>query len=232
MSDKGFHFNHTRKTAVASLCLLAIVLLVMLDMLLPSNNRHESAIVSDNTSGWFESIPVDIFGDEKIAPGTEGEHDVSVKNTSNYEMKYELSVYTSEGYIPLEYRVKVKDEYVLGSEQEWLRVTALEGARRSQGSIPSGGKLDLTIEWRWPFESGGDELDTQIGASASQEKLYVTVFGLDRDVNSAPVVVKSDSVELIKPSLSAVAIFLVFLFLNGSSVNKWKNRVQRGSDKK
>ena len=232
MSDKGFHFNHTRKTAVASLCLLAIVLLVMLDMLLPSNNRHESAIVSDNTSGWFELIPVDIFGDEKIAPGTEGEHDVSVKNTSNYEMKYELSVYTSEGYIPLEYRVKVKDEYVLGSEQEWLRVTALEGARRSQGSIPSGGKLDLTIEWRWPFESGGDELDTQIGASASQEKLYVTVFGLDRDVNSAPVVVKSDSVELIKPSLSAVAIFLVFLFLNGSSVNKWKNRVQRGSDKK
>lgn len=232
MSDKGFHFNHTRKTAVASLCLLAIVLLVMLDMLLPSNNRHESAIVSDNTSGWFESIPVDIFGDEKIAPGTEGEHDVSVKNTSNYEMKYELSVYTSEGYIPLEYRVKVEDEYVLGSEQEWLRVTALEGARRSQGSIPSGGKLDLTIEWRWPFESGGDELDTQIGASASQEKLYVTVFGLDRDVNSAPVVVKSDSVELIKPSLSAVAILLVILFLNGSSVNKWKNRVQRGSDKK
>lgn len=127
---------------------------------------------------------------------------------------------------------KVEDEYVLGSEQEWLRVTALEGARRSQGSIPSGGKLDLTIEWRWPFESGGDELDTQIGASASQEKLYVTVFGLDRDVNSAPVVVKSDSVELIKPSLSAVAILLVILFLNGSSVNKWKNRVQRGSDKK
>lgn len=174
MSDKGFHFNHTRKTAVASLCLLAIVLLILFVLLLPADNQHKSTIVSNNTSGWFESIPVDIFNDEKIAPGTEGEHDVSVKNTSNYEMKYELSVYTSEGYIPLEYRVKVEDEYVLGSEQEWLRVTALEGARRSQGSIPSGGKLDLTIEWRWPFESGSDELDTEIGASASQEKLYFT----------------------------------------------------------
>ena len=232
MSDKGFHFNHTRKTAVASLCLLAIVLLILFVLLLPADNQHKSTIVSNNTRGWFESIPVDIFNDEKIAPGTEGEHDVSVKNTSNYEMKYELSVYTSEGYIPLEYRVKVEDEYVLGSEQEWLRVTALEGARRSQGSIPSGGKLDLTIEWRWPFESGSDELDTEIGASASQEKLYVTVFGLDRDVNSAPVVVKSDSVELIKPSLSAVAILLMIGILNSSSFVKRKNWVQRGSDKK
>ena len=213
--------NHKKsvRLLVISLCVILIAFTLVIALIPLSNERSSTG---SEANGWFESVPVDIF-EEDLAPGRQGTHDVTVKNTSNYQMDYELAFYSSEGYIPLKYRILDDGEYVIGDENHWVNVSTLENSVKSRGSILVGGTLNLTVEWYWPFESGNDALDTQIGSSAAEEKYFVTVFGLDRDSNAAPVVMKSDSVELIGPGITALTIFAACILGKGYYSSYHKN---------
>ena len=159
--------------------------------------------------GWFEAVPIGLFGEEDVSPGTSGSHQFSVRNTSDYALEYELVFYGEEGAIPLKYRIINDGEYLLGDEHHWEDSTTIDKAKRSAGTIPMGGKLDLTVEWQWLYDSGDDERDTALGIASAEEIFYVALVGQGRDSNNAPVIVKSDFVEPIKGTLTPIAILLV-----------------------
>lgn len=180
-----------------------ILMLVMAWMIAITGTTASAEEISPNSyseenGGWFETVPINIFG-ENVAPGTSGEHEFSVRNTSDYELKYELVFYGDNAEIPLRYRIRNGEEYLLGDENTWLDATTIENAKRSYGAVEVKGKLDLVIEWEWPYESGNDELDTAVGINGLDVTYYISLFGTGRDANRAPQVVRSDYVEVIPP---------------------------------
>ena len=154
----------------------------------------------DRVAGWFETVPISIF-EGMVSPGTSGEHEFSIRNTSNYTLNYELSFYAAEGAIPILYKLRSGDVYLVGGPDTWVPATSQQEARISTGSVPLNGKLDLVIEWTWPYESGNDELDTEVGILAPDEMYFIAMNGTGRDANRAPVIVKSDFVEPVGPYL-------------------------------
>lgn len=172
-----------------------------------AEETEENPSIAEKVYGWFESTPIDIF-DGIVAPGMQGEHTFSIQNTSNYALDYRLVFYGSEGAIPFKYRIKNADQYLIGNADIWENITVAEHAKSSSGTIPYGGRLDLTIEWWWPYESGNDSKDTAIGIEAPDEMFYVAVIGTERDVNSSPIIVKTDFVEPAGPySFPVIILF-------------------------
>ncbi len=168
---------------------------------------------SEQVYGWFESVPIDIF-DDNVSPGTQGEHTFSVRNTSNYALNYRLVFYGTDGAIPLKYRIRNEDEYLIGNADTWEDSTTIENAKSSAGTVPYGGKLDLVIEWEWPFESGNDEQDTAVGINIPDEMFYIAVIGTGRDASSAPVIVKTDFVEPAGPYSFPIIVVALGVIVN------------------
>lgn len=153
---------------------------------------------AEKVYGWFETVPIDIFTGN-VAPGTSGEHTFSVRNTSNYALEYKLMFYGADGAVPLRYKIRNEDTYLIGTEDTWEEVKVAAESKTSAGTVPYGGKLDLVIEWEWPYESGADDIDTEVGIDIPEEMFYISVTGTGRDASSAPVIVKSDFVEPAGP---------------------------------
>ena len=77
----------------------------------------------------------------------------------------------------MEYRIRMNNAYILGGEDEWhsmndsvILISPLYFAKSSTQF--------LTIEWRWPFDSGNDEDDTLAGEAAG-------IYWLNIDVSAA-----------------------------------------------
>lgn len=203
---------------------MAIAVLSMTTVAYAEDERN-----SDEVLGWFESVPINIF-DGKVAPGSEGEHEFSVRNTSDYDLHYELMFYSENGLIPIQYRIKSGDEYLIGSESEWKSITDADHAVKSNGTIPVNGKLDLLIEWQWPFESESenDEADTLIGIGAAEETFHIAIIGTGRESNRVPIIVKSDFVEPITPRLFPT-ITLALGFLCKTGLKQYRKRKKEES---
>lgn len=174
----------------------------------------------NRTVGWFETVPISIF-EGTVSPGTSGEHDFSIRNTSNYALNYELSFYGTEGAVPILYKLRSGDVYLVGSAETWVPATTQENAHVCKGTVPLNGKLDLTIEWCWPFDSENDSLDTEVGIAAPNEVFYISMNGTGRDANKAPIIVRSDFVEPVGPYLYPFFI-LVFGAILKISLTKYK----------
>lgn len=187
-----------QRAVSVTICAAAVFVFSLMPVYAVGEDEPDSG--KENAVGWFETVPIDLFG-ERVAPGSQGEHQFSIRNTSDFALDYELVFYGADGAIPMRYRIRSGNEYVIGSRDDWEVATVLENATKTSGTIPYGGKLDLTIEWWWPFETGNDELDTEVGISAPDEMFYIAMLGTGRDSNSAPVIIRSDFVEIIKPQL-------------------------------
>ena len=192
---------------IAAMVVAAFVFITPCTSLAAEADNDDTA-TAERVYGWFESVPVDIF-EGNVSPGTQGTHTFSVRNTSNYALNYQLVFYGADGAIPLKYRIKNADQYLIGDEDMWENTTVAEEAKASAGTVPYGGKLDLVIEWWWPFESGEDEKDTAVGICVPEEMFYVAVIGTGRDANSAPVIVKTDFVEPAGPYSFPITIILL-----------------------
>ena len=213
----------------AACVLMAILLAVTVSMNAMKALAAESIKVEGNPQeygDWFETVPIDIF-EEKVEPGTSGDHKFTVKNTSSYVLNYELAFYGDNATIPLQYRIKSGDQYIIGDEDTWVNATTLDDAVRDYGAISVGGSLDLVIEWCWPFESGNDERDTLVGIGAPETSYYISVFGIERDANRAPQILRSNYVEVIPPRLLPITVML--LCFTGKFIYNAKTRRKEGT---
>lgn len=148
--------------------------------------------VFDDRQTWGSETQVDLFrgsyngsvvsgdGDKVIAPGTSNYYGFALKNNGNIPLDYTVSLKVeplSEGTeIPLEWRLldgertAVSDWQVYNDREETLNAATLEVRRQD----------NYTIEWRWDFERGVDQADTDLGNAAVERplgaKATITVF--------------------------------------------------------
>lgn len=107
-------------------------------------------------------------GDKVIAPGTENDFTFALYNNIRDYVDYKLVVYTEvtgvEGItqFPVEMRIKGINGWVVGDEETWVPALDVNGMEDVGVSAERLSAL-YTLEWRWPFESGQDELDTWLG---------------------------------------------------------------------
>ncbi len=113
-----------------------------------------------------------------IAPGTEGFYQYEVSGTAevNYKVSNTLKVTNNvkldNGYDPLEFSV---DGITWLSADDFNTQYATDAATNAI-VYPANSKARVggTIYWRWVFETGHDDLDTQLGEKAVKENLTVS----------------------------------------------------------
>ena len=120
----------------------------------------------------FENV---YFDNRKIAPGVSGTYDFDVINNRKSKVKYKINTSNkNSSNIDLQYRLKRDNEYVIGNESTWVSISNLNltNILLSSDSIHS-----YTLEWKWPYEGGIDNLDTQIGKEdTSKYELKISVY--------------------------------------------------------
>jgi len=99
-----------------------------------------------------------------IKPGSSGYYPFQVTNTfSSHTVKVRVSVTEETFHLPLSFRLVTVNGGVLNAVTDWS--SPLSG---SSGSVivananasPPGSTVEYHLEWRWPFETGRDNLDT------------------------------------------------------------------------
>lgn len=183
---------------------------VSLNSLIHKNELDIFDVYYENENGV---ITVHGFDDDKVvAPGTDVEYTVRIRNTDNiaidYELLPEMSFY-SEYELPILVRIlDPNDDYILGSEKEWADITKLNGIVH-RNTIMKGESVEYTFQWKWPFEQGNDEYDTFLGNT--NEKVGLTV---KFTVNSAANFLIEDNGGLVPSGWAAnIAIMILAILL-------------------
>ncbi len=128
--------------------------------------------VRDDNGEWKAQGTVAVLDDD-IYPDASGTYNFIIRNSYKEKLLYSFSIveyYNGEvaTVSPLEYRVRVSNvpvgtgEFVPSEELHFEEVTFM----------PESDHL-VTIEWRWPFESGNDESDTEFGKDGGHISLQL-----------------------------------------------------------
>lgn len=152
--------------------------------------------VSDDRTVWSTTTQVDIFrvsykndqqvitvnsgtDDKIIAPGTENSYTFKLKNTGDVAMEYVVTVdaYFTPGHIviPVTGRLSRYDgRWVVGDQDTYVDMATLNTAR-DRDFLGAYKYTYYTLDWRWPFESGDDQLDTWLGNLADGQDMTLTI---------------------------------------------------------
>jgi cell division protein FtsL len=129
-------------------------------------------------------------GQKVVAPGTDVEYTIRVRNTDGVAIDYELlpSVeFFTEHKLPLYVRIlDHNDDYILGTAKEWVEISDINGTVH-RNTLKRGECVEYTFQWKWPYEHGNDEYDTLLGnINNAGIKVSLTVnamANLDIDAN-------------------------------------------------
>ena len=98
---------------------------------------------------------------EKIAPGVSNTYHFVVHNSTNAKLKYYVQMYEdTEYFINLKYRLQKNNEFVIGDEKHWVTANEL---KTEFNSINMSSSDSYSLDWKWEYEGGIDDLDTLAG---------------------------------------------------------------------
>ena len=134
--------------------------------------------VNDNNGNYLYQERLNIFTNaaykftNKIAPGVSNVYHFVVHNSYHTNVKYYLQMYEESEYkINIKYRLKRKDEYVIGNDKTWVDSNELITEFKN---LNMGTSDNYSLEWKW-FDD--DENDTIIGKNMNSEyKLNIRFF--------------------------------------------------------
>lgn len=121
---------------------------------------EEVSITGSNATVSFDLFDtiLDTTGNEetdvvqrKIAPGTKGEFEMSVKNDSEVNAEYGVKFTVDNSTIPLEFKV---------NDGDWTNSLS----EVTKTALNMGTSDTAKVEWRWAYETiDGDSADTTLG---------------------------------------------------------------------
>ena len=134
--------------------------------------------VFDKDKTWDKNAELKLFEDSayvvkgKIAPESTGTYQFVIKNSTSFNVKYNIEFNETNSYnINMKYKLKKNNEYVVS---DWVTYSTLK-----QEAIRLNSKSSDTyyLEWKW-FESSND---SSIGSNPSSK------YGLSIDISSVQV---------------------------------------------
>lgn len=143
------------------------------------------SIIYRNDSGEITVEGTD--GQKVIAPGTDVEYTVRLRNTDTVAIDYSLIPrlkFLSPIVIPIEVRIlDNEDKYIVGDAKTWATLEELN-LLEEEGTLEKGKTAEYIFQWRWPFESGDDQYDTWLGNSVLDTEIGVNIsFAVHAEAN-------------------------------------------------
>ena len=235
----GFMNSKTFWTAFAILVILFIISTVVLSIrlydyikvddreVLLKSTMDESldvfAIEYENESG--EITVKGAEGQKVIAPGTDIEYTLRIRNKDNVALDYSFTPvleHTSEHKLPIVVRLlSPNDDYLIGNETTWVKIDEL-GDKEFSGTILKDESLEYVFQWKWPYESGDDAYDSFLGSNAESGDVGLDVsFTVHAEANTSAAanggIFASPAgrfiVILIIAILLAIAITLLLIYI-------------------
>ena len=171
------------------------------DLIFIVGRQHSVEIGDGESKSWETGKTVNIFqaqyangdgvttvvsqdGTKLIAPGTETVYEFTMYNNGNVAVVYEtdLSFEFSIGGVkqtdyvfPLKARLVTENgEYLIGSESEWVNIKdATVSAHVS--TLGASSCETFSLQLKWEFEGGNDELDTLYGNQSVEQGVSLTL---------------------------------------------------------
>lgn len=111
----------------------------------------------------------------KIAPGVGNSYSFTVHNKSKMNIKYYVQMYKECDYdLDIKYRLKRNGKYVIGDENNWVSAGLL---KTDFAKLNSGKDDKYVLDWKWEYEDGRDDKDTNIGENMTDAyKLNVKFY--------------------------------------------------------
>ena len=145
----------------------------------------QDVIVYDKDNVWTQTTQIDLFernelGNQLVYPGVNGEYSFTVRNRTDEDKECQVVVTDENKFsIPLDIRVKMNGEYIVGSDSAWA-----DSASFDTGIFILNGKDEMSyeLEWKWDFEINDklNDRDTALGKNARFEdepyNLKIEVF--------------------------------------------------------
>lgn len=189
--------------AIAILAILLIISLVVLSIRLFDYTKKDDYAVSlkSNMDSKLDIFSVDYSnasgeitvsgadGAKVIAPGTDVEYTVRLRNTDKVAIDYDLAPQVeiiSEHELPIVIRLlDYNDNYLVGDAKTWVTLEALNGISQS-ATLEQGESAEYIFQWKWPFESGDDAYDSFLGNSSVNENISVSIaFTVHAEANTS-----------------------------------------------
>ena len=186
-------------------------------------NNTANIDMRHNAKSWTQLSRLGIFpgGDDKagiIAPGVDGTYAFEMVNGARFPAVFTMSISEeNEMDVPLEYRLRKEDKYVLGSADEWI---TLGDPVAMDGNIGSTAEQKYELDWRWKYydSDSGDVKDTSLGFGSAEEpimyKLALKINAVQSGGDDDTPVTGYDSpliIMLCAAAISAVAILVLLL---------------------
>lgn len=166
-------------TVAVLLCVLIAVILAIVAILGYPVSPKIIPVLEVSTDGeeWGVNQDLDMF-EGSIYPGVSGSYSFEIKNPSEYQLEYTLTLSDKTGWggrSPLEYRLRMNNVYI-GETNGWTVMSENDNTLAFSEILfnPYSSHI-ITVEWRWPFESGNDQSDTQAGSSGGKYFINVDI---------------------------------------------------------
>lgn len=131
------------------------------------NGKGEVTALSDN-------------GKNIIAPGTSWNYGFTLHNTKDVTLKYTMHMEAivegldKEYTLPVLSRVEGPNGWLTRGGEDYTPVMELNQVIEN-GVLSPDTIADYNLSWKWPFESGDDELDTMLGDMAVDHDITLTI---------------------------------------------------------
>lgn len=141
-----------------------------------NDNEDEENLIVD----WLNEKKVDIFSNSyfensKIAPGVSSDYYFIVKNDRKENIIYDINfTEKNDSNIPIKYRLKKNNGYVVGSDTAWVNASNLN---INNVLINSKENDSYILEWKWDYytDNLNDATDTIKGENVPDYKLTINV---------------------------------------------------------
>lgn len=196
-----------KETGIAIVILILLILLTLISGILLSI-RLVDYITIDDREVFLESnldAQIELFsveyknasgeitvkganGEKVIAPGTAVEYTLKFRNTDKTAIDYDMIPnihFTSEYELPILVRMLDTDgSYLVGNEDTWVEISELNSILE-HATLKKGESVEYVFEWKWEFESGNDEYDTELGnASVTTDIGVIVEFSVHAEANT------------------------------------------------
>lgn len=176
MSKDQSKKNKTALT-VTLMCIIAtilIIIFIVIAIVFVNKSSIPEFAITDNNGEWKAQGEIALF-DDTIKPGSEGTYQFIIKNDSDQKLRYGFNLSEYIGNVSLDinpfmqYRLRVNNKLI---DDQWQYA----GVDFTDIDILPGSKHIVTLEWRWPFESGNDSNDTLIGRAEGQLSVCMNLW--------------------------------------------------------
>lgn len=142
------------------------------------NETTVNIFKSDYKNGEGMATVISQNGDKVIAPGSTSSYKFAMYNNGNMAVMYETDVDFSliikgmeneDIVFPLKVRLYTDSgKYIVGTETEWVNINDVKiDAYLSQ--LGASSYESFTLEVKWDYEGGNDELDTLLGNMSAEQ---------------------------------------------------------------